>query len=462
MSTKHYLVVMTVLLTSFRLTAQCSGFPATVAEPACGSGTPLTNNANINSGTYNFCGSSPTPTTFSSINVSGGTLNICGNVTISNLTFNSGTIVVACGATVTFAGTVTLNSNTKIVNYGRVNIGGTLNFQNTNNAFYNEGATSRLYVGTDIVFPQNNGQTAYLKNNGYISVGGTFDARNGGFSCFSAQSSLETVNLKYGTGCGAPNNSFTFSSGTGTAIVRYTGAATINGSFTSSTHYAINKGTTATQSFPCGASTWGSAAVATNAPAVIVPIPAVCLVANCFSVLPVELTGFEAIAGKNSVSTYWTTESEVNNDHFLLERSSDGQDWEAIAKISGAGHSTSTLNYTYEDLEPLRGVSYYRLKQIDFDGTQTVSEIRSVVLGREDSFVLYPNPATNTVSLLLPENTSVEQLLLIDATGRTIKKQDNLQQELLMINVSDLPKGSYQVSVTFSNRSTRLERLVVN
>jgi len=66
------------------------------------------------------------------------------------------------------------------------------------------------------------------------------------------------------------------------------------------------------------------------------------------------------------------------------------------------------------------------------------------------------------VSLLLPENTSVEQLLLIDATGRTIKKQDNLQQELLMINVSDLPKGSYQVSVTFSNRSTRLERLVVN
>lgn len=84
--------------------------------------------------------------------------------------------------------------------------------------------------------------------------------------------------------------------------------------------------------------------------------------------LPIELLGFTAQDQGSSVKIDWVTASETNNDYFVLERSANGLEYSPIEQIQGAGNSTTTLYYHHQDLNPLDGVSYYRLKQVDNDG----------------------------------------------------------------------------------------------
>lgn len=109
--------------------------------------------------------------------------------------------------------------------------------------------------------------------------------------------------------------------------------------------------------------------------------------------LPVELEWFRAsVTPETSVLLEWRTSSELNNEAFEVERSKDGFDFTQIARINGAGTTTQKNDYTLLDEQPLAGLSYYRLKQIDFDGTVTYSGLVSVRRG-EDPFIVYPNPA---------------------------------------------------------------------
>src|ERR1700761_6647896 len=181
-----------LLLASYTgLHAQCSGFPATTADADCAPGTTLTSGANINSGNnYGFCGPNTSTYNFSGINLAGGTLRICGNANITG-NWNSGTIVVSCGATANFTSGLTLNSNVGIINYGTINVTGDLVFQNNNNYVYNQTAQSVINVSGNITYPQNNGQNAYLMNYGYIKVGGSFNAYEGGFTCLENGSQIQ-------------------------------------------------------------------------------------------------------------------------------------------------------------------------------------------------------------------------------------------------------------------------------
>src|SRR5690606_34740978 len=96
------------------------------------------------------------------------------------------------------------------------------------------------------------------------------------------------------------------------------------------------------------------------------------------SPLPIELISFSL----NSINTRevelkWVTATEKDNDYFSVERSQTGQDWEVITYISGAGTSSEMREYSIIDVNTLSGVSYYRLKQTDYDGTSTYSDILS-------------------------------------------------------------------------------------
>lgn len=109
--------------------------------------------------------------------------------------------------------------------------------------------------------------------------------------------------------------------------------------------------------------------------------------------LPVELAWFRAsLTPETSVLLEWRTTSELNNEAFEVERSKNGFDFTQIARINGAGTTTQPVDYSLLDEQPLAGLSYYRLKQIDFDGTVTYSGLVSVRRG-EDPFMVYPNPA---------------------------------------------------------------------
>lgn len=100
---------------------------------------------------------------------------------------------------------------------------------------------------------------------------------------------------------------------------------------------------------------------------------------DCSVVLPISLIAFYGVYKEGIITLHWTTASEINNSHFELERSVDGLEWQTVANISGAGNSTQTLYYAYEDSKFHQDVvNYYRLKQVDYDGAFEYHDIISV------------------------------------------------------------------------------------
>ncbi len=176
-----------------------------------------------------------------------------------------------------------------------------------------------------------------------------------------------------------------------------------------------------------------------------------CITVNCGSSLPIGLVSFEAEAvNNNAVRLSWETSSEQNNDYFVVERSLSGEDgWEALATVNGAGNSEVSNYYSIMDNTPLSGISYYRLKQVDFDGQERIHEMQSVYLdvGSAGDLVIFPNPATETVTLK-GDIVSLSTFKLLNAMGQdvcmnivTVKQGD----ETLVLDISSLRSGVYLV-----------------
>ncbi|MGB0934410.1 MAG: T9SS type A sorting domain-containing protein [Lishizhenia sp.] len=171
--------------------------------------------------------------------------------------------------------------------------------------------------------------------------------------------------------------------------------------------------------------------------------------AALIAVLPIELLNFNATAVNSTlVELNWQTASEINNGYFTVERSKDGNTWEVLEKIDGAGSSSSLLNYSTKDLNPYRGISYYRLKQTDFDGEYSYSPIRSVNSMLENNqFNIYPNPTNSAITIEGKEaelkRIKVYNVLGEDVTGLTqITDSDKTK---LVIDLSQLKSGIYYI-----------------
>lgn len=163
--------------------------------------------------------------------------------------------------------------------------------------------------------------------------------------------------------------------------------------------------------------------------------------------VPVELADFQVKANESSNLISWVTYSENNNDRFEVERSSNGHsDWEVIATISGAGHSGTKVEYEHRDAVPLVGINYYRLRQVDNDGSYSYSAVLSVQANRKPFIRLSPNPTTDgwvTVSGLsqMPEDTYM--IRIVDAAGRSVTMATPAQQ----INLSGCAPGLYAIQI---------------
>jgi hypothetical protein len=144
----------------------------------------------------------------------------------------------------------------------------------------------------------------------------------------------------------------------------------------------------------CNTPEWNAGQGPLTGTSCIPPSPA----CNAF-VLPVSLIYFNARVNDNNVLIEWQTASEKFNDYFTVERSSDGNIFNPIAIIDGAGNSNDLLNYTYIDQWPLPKISYYRLKQTDFNGDFTYSKVVAVRMNIEGLFAIYPNPARQQTAI---------------------------------------------------------------
>ncbi len=176
------------------------------------------------------------------------------------------------------------------------------------------------------------------------------------------------------------------------------------------------------------------------------------------AVLPIELLQFEAKVENNKVKLLWSTASEINNDYFTIEKTMNGVDFEMVTTLPGAGNSNQLLEYSTYDNEPYQGVSYYRLKQTDFDGKYEYSELVPVTyLGeeKEKTIKVFPNPLTegNLIFRAIGfDNGDMVDIVISDIYGnrileRTFNTDDagTFRHSLMTGNI--LSKGLYIVTV---------------
>jgi len=167
--------------------------------------------------------------------------------------------------------------------------------------------------------------------------------------------------------------------------------------------------------------------------------------------LAVDLISFTARTCSSGIELNWVTASEFHNDHFTVERSSDGFEYLTLLSVPGNGTTAAVSSYRYIDERPLVGTSYYRLRQTDFDGSYTVSDPVSVSTGSAERLQFFPNPAQRSVSFF-PGIRQVADFLVTIYDVHGCKKSERNYESItpgvvLEMDVSTLSPGIYTVVV---------------
>ena len=171
------------------------------------------------------------------------------------------------------------------------------------------------------------------------------------------------------------------------------------------------------------------------------------------STLPVELVSFSVTKSFTGVRLKWMTASELNNDFFDIQRSATGEEFETIFTVAGQGTKKSSTQYEYEDESAPPGNSYYRLKQVDFDGATSFSKVRMVVLDQNFQFCVYPTVSENgrfEVRLFTNHPNAVVPIQIISDKGSIVLNQTYQADStgLLQTTIAlDHPPGLYLLSV---------------
>ena len=175
------------------------------------------------------------------------------------------------------------------------------------------------------------------------------------------------------------------------------------------------------------------------------------------SPLPVEFSYFEAEAQDDKVELNWGTATETNNDYFEVQRSQDGLSWESIATVDGGGTKIVASEYLEYDYAPHFGLSYYRIKQVDHDGTTDYSDYREVNFGADGGKTLeiksiYPNPFNNLVNVEVSTMINGDaQIEVLNSSGAVVYDMTtNLMSGSNSIRVDgldQLPGGYYVIRV---------------
>lgn len=184
---------------------------------------------------------------------------------------------------------------------------------------------------------------------------------------------------------------------------------------------------------------------------------------GCVSILPIDLISFNAKVEGDRVKTNWSTASELNNDYFTVQKSRNGQDFEELGTIPGAGNSNAQLDYGFYDNAPHPGLSYYRLKQTDFDGQTSYSGIVPVQVDGVGDIVVYPNPVRDILNVQLSSSEFAAKVEVIDPHGRFVHVESKLQasaNKVLQLETGLFPPGVYLVRVTGSNGQVQSRRFL--
>lgn len=378
------------LATSFQAMNQCVP-PVTPPVIACGTGTPLADGVSINAGqTYFFNGVGGS---FSNITVNGGTLLLCGSVSITNINVNSGNVVINTGASVTFNGNFSSGTN-NFFNAGTVLFNLNVAVQGTNTFVYNAISGSITVNGTLTVF--NNG---LFINNGTATTNDII-INSGAAICLGPNSASQVTSI-------TNNQTNGVTVPTGIACVSYSNTFTGNNPITATSSLKICQ------------------MVGASAPVPVV-VGAAVVTANCTScpsllgTLPLKLVAFKGRQVNEQAQLEWATAWEENVQSFIIERSKNGQTFEAIGEVK-ARNRPSTYTFT----TPIHADSYFRLKMVDVDSRATLSSIvrlKPITTGLQ--LTVLSNPVSQSyvdVSVAVAKS-QLGHLLIADNMGRPIRK----------------------------------------
>ncbi|MEM9887210.1 MAG: T9SS type A sorting domain-containing protein [Bacteroidota bacterium] len=192
-------------------------------------------------------------------------------------------------------------------------------------------------------------------------------------------------------------------------------------------------------------------------------------VGNC-ATLPVELTSFKGKVVDGRAKLSWETATEINNEGFEVQRSENGKDFRKIAWIKGAGNSLETINYEFQDETILSNQPYYyRLKQMDFDGTFAYSDMITIEhIDKNQTSVedIFPNPVGTAYADLVIASTQIQDATInvLDVFGKLIFQKETTLikgRHTVRLPLANAQAGQHFVQVTLADGTTFFKKLVV-
>ena len=180
----------------------------------------------------------------------------------------------------------------------------------------------------------------------------------------------------------------------------------------------------------------------------------------------IKLRSFDANRNKSNVDLKWVTEIETNNKGFYVERMVSNGGWQQVTFVASQaanGNSNSPLTYTFTDFNNTKGISQYRLRQVDIDGKQAFSQIRSVRgEGQKSNTIIYPNPSGDgKVNIVFEGTNSTRDVSLMDVSGKTLKQWKGVTNN--NIHIDNLNAGFYTVRIVNVETGEQVvEKFIVN
>ncbi len=163
--------------------------------------------------------------------------------------------------------------------------------------------------------------------------------------------------------------------------------------------------------------------------------------------LPIELLSFSALAEHIEVKLKWSTASEFNNDYFTVQRSQDVEKWQDVIEISAAGNSNERIDYETTDGLPFSGISYYRLKQTDFDGKYSYSYVRRVEINPVFQLKVYPNPSSGNFQISTGFEIQPSDVRLTNLLGQPVPITMEAYGSSMIVSLGSVSTGIYFLQV---------------
>ncbi|MEP6712900.1 MAG: T9SS type A sorting domain-containing protein, partial [Ferruginibacter sp.] len=168
---------------------------------------------------------------------------------------------------------------------------------------------------------------------------------------------------------------------------------------------------------------------------------------TAFTILPVTVLSFKAVATGKITKLFWETATEINNAGFEIQRSIDGNTrWETIGFVKATNFANGS-KYSFNDLAPLRGLNAYRLKQIDIDGRFTNSNTELVNFSGDATIIsISPNPAKDKLNVIFNDKKLLNTQAKIRSASGALVATVTLNNYHQPIDISNLPGGLYFIT----------------